>query len=207
MIVTKRALNDDDMENAHKTIRNKENQVASTPHQKPTSPLRSLTCSVQALSTKTQQHPPKQQLDLFQRGKALFRRTVIPSRLLGRENERKVMTAFWTEHVLANKPGCLYVSGAPGTGKTAMLNDVKRQMEATSPSTAKKGSKKTTNHHHNINMTMINCMSVKEPKAIYTKIVTELKPTSRSSNFNFPEDADVIVQAEHLLLNTSKDTL
>lgn len=101
------------------------------------------------------------------------------------------MTEFWTQHVLANKPGCLYVSGSPGTGKTAMLNDVKRQMEAAPTKKAKK-------NKHEINMTMINCMSVNEPKAIYTKIVTELRPTSRTSKF--PDDADIIVQAEYLLL-------
>ncbi|KAI8076342.1 P-loop containing nucleoside triphosphate hydrolase protein [Halteromyces radiatus] len=103
------------------------------------------------------------------------------------------MMSFWTQHVLGNQPGCLYISGSPGTGKTAMLNDVKRQML---------NNNNKTKHH--INIVMINCMSINEPKAIYTKLVTELKPTSSKK---FPINADILVQVEYLLLNTKKDTL
>ncbi|ORZ15786.1 P-loop containing nucleoside triphosphate hydrolase protein [Absidia repens] len=200
--ISKRQLNDDDSENSYKATHVKETTVVKSIN-KPTSPLRSLTSSVQSLTTDTSKKPQQQQQpqpDIFQRGKALFRRTVVPSRLIGREAERTTMMDFWTQHVLLNKPGGLYISGAPGTGKTAMLNDVKRQMETTSTAN------KTKDKKHTTKMAMINCMSVNEPKAIYTKIVTELKPTN-SRQSPFPGDADIIVQAEHLLLNSNKNTL
>lgn len=41
--------------------------------------------------------------------------------LVGRAAESKVIDEFLTEHVSKMVPGSMYVSGAPGTGKTAVL--------------------------------------------------------------------------------------
>lgn len=48
----------------------------------------------------------------------------VPDRLQGRERETGILQQFLQEHVLGRRPGSLYVSGAPGTGKTACLNRV-----------------------------------------------------------------------------------
>lgn len=114
---------------------------------------------------------PKQQTqdtiharNVYQEAKALFRRSTLPERLVGRESERKRLLQFWDAHVSDNKPGCLYISGSPGTGKTALLTDIMR---------AKKYD------HQKVKFVTINCMSVSEPKAIYTKLFTELKPRGK----------------------------
>lgn len=100
------------------------------------------------------------------------------------------MMDFWNRHVLGNKPGALYVSGAPGTGKTAMLNEILRntQNDINALST------------HRVKVVMINCMTVTEPKAIYTKLVEEFKSPQTTLQ------KDIIKQAEYLL-NGKKDVL
>lgn len=48
----------------------------------------------------------------------------VPDQLQGRERETRILRQFLQEHVLGRRPGSLYVSGAPGTGKTACLSRV-----------------------------------------------------------------------------------
>ncbi|CEP18191.1 hypothetical protein [Parasitella parasitica] len=131
----------------------------------------------------------KQQETLYQKAKAVFRRTAIPSRLIGRGDEREQMLSFWKQHVLSNKPGCLYVSGMPGTGKTAMLTEVMRLMEDDIMAL----------RSHQVLTVVVNCMSVREPKQIYQKLIEELKPAAIIQQ-------DVIKQAEELI-NSNKNKL
>lgn len=55
--------------------------------------------------------------------------TAIPERLMSREAERASIRSFLEEKVLQHVPGSLYISGAPGTGKTACLNCVLQEMK------------------------------------------------------------------------------
>lgn len=66
---------------------------------------------------------------IYQDAKALFRRCTTPSRLVGREIERKTIYDFWEDHAIKGKAGALYISGIPGTGKTAMLDEVIATMQ------------------------------------------------------------------------------
>lgn len=50
--------------------------------------------------------------------------TAVPQRLLSRETEQAAMVSFLEDHVVQGKPSSLYISGAPGTGKSACLNCV-----------------------------------------------------------------------------------
>ena len=61
---------------------------------------------------------------VFQAAKSAFRRCSTPAKLIGRDDERKAIQAFIEHHVLDGNPGALYISGCPGTGKTALLNEV-----------------------------------------------------------------------------------
>ncbi|KAI8646904.1 P-loop containing nucleoside triphosphate hydrolase protein [Parasitella parasitica] len=99
------------------------------------------------------------------------------------------MLSFWKQHVVANKPGCLYVSGMPGTGKTAMLTEVMRLMEDDIMAL----------RSHHVSTVVVNCMSVREPKQIYQKLIEELKPTANIQQ-------DVVKQAEELI-NSNKNKL
>ncbi|CAH1755916.1 3516_t:CDS:2 [Entrophospora sp. SA101] len=64
----------------------------------------------------------------LQEAKSLFRLTASPKRLIGREEERREITEFLTSHIIDGKPGSLYITGIPGTGKTALLEEIREQI-------------------------------------------------------------------------------
>ncbi|XP_033629560.1 cell division control protein 6 homolog [Asterias rubens] len=85
--------------------------------------------------------------------------TTLPDRLLCRDKELNTITSFLKTHLTLEKPGSLYISGAPGTGKTACLSQVlKKQQKLTSKA----------------KVVFVNCMSVRQSQGIYTKILTEV---------------------------------
>ncbi|NXF59850.1 CDC6 protein, partial [Ciccaba nigrolineata] len=83
----------------------------------------------------------------------------VPDRLHARERETGVMRQFLREHVCGRRPGSLYVSGAPGTGKTASLSrvllDCKDELA---------GSKTI----------VLNCMSLSSPHGVFPAVAQEL---------------------------------
>lgn len=50
--------------------------------------------------------------------------SAVPDRLHAREREMGIIRQFLRDHVCGRRPGSLYISGAPGTGKTACLSRV-----------------------------------------------------------------------------------
>lgn len=88
--------------------------------------------------------------------KALY--SSAPKTIPGRENELKELNTFITKHVEQGTSGSLYISGSPGTGKTATLSLILHAEEI---------SKKLLTAY-------INCTGIKSPGAIYSKIMLEL---------------------------------
>uniref|UniRef100_A0A671TRJ1 Cell division control protein 6 homolog n=1 Tax=Sparus aurata TaxID=8175 RepID=A0A671TRJ1_SPAAU len=86
--------------------------------------------------------------------------TAIPERLLSREAERASIRSFLEEKVLQRLPGSLYISGAPGTGKTACLNCVVQEMKAELSS---------------VQTVVVNCMSLRSSHAIFPLLADKLK--------------------------------
>jgi cell division control protein 6 len=72
--------------------------------------------------------------------------------------EREELTKFVQECIAKTSGGCTYVSGPPGTGKSAMVNEVTEGFE-TSPTTKK---------------AYINCMSMKTSKDLYGNLLENL---------------------------------
>lgn len=62
----------------------------------------------------------KEHLDLCQGAAGAYTR---------RDEDEEEMARFWQDHVLQRKPGSLYVSGSPGTGKTLTLSRVIEKMK------------------------------------------------------------------------------
>ncbi|KAG9070581.1 AAA ATPase [Linnemannia hyalina] len=102
-------------------------------------------------------------LGYYQDAKALFRRTTEPQRLVGRVAERETIRQFCLNHILTPEAGSLYISGQPGTGKTALLKEIVRDMQ---PAMEKAP--------YAIKVLTINCMTVKDPKLVYHKMLVEL---------------------------------
>ncbi|KAF9105951.1 AAA ATPase [Mortierella sp. GBA35] len=132
--------------------------------------------------------PVSTTLGYYQDAKALFRRTTEPHRLVGRAAERETIRAFCQNHILKAKAGSLYISGQPGTGKTALLKEVMRDMEAEMQET-----------EHEIKTIMINCMTIKDPRLVYSKMLEEMGYTAES------KDKDTVIKTlEALVLENKK---
>lgn len=106
---------------------------------------------------------PTTALGYYQEAKTLFRRTTEPQRLVGRAIERDTIRKFCENHMLTAKAGSLYISGQPGTGKTALLKEVMRDMDS-----------ELKTAEHDVNVVLINCMTIKDPKMVYHKLLEEL---------------------------------
>ncbi|KAF1998040.1 cell division control protein Cdc6 [Amniculicola lignicola CBS 123094] len=94
---------------------------------------------------------------IYNEGRQLFARGSGPTSLFGREQERSELESFITTRTKAKKSGCIYVSGPPGTGKSAFVNEVCRTVD--SEGTVQTG--------------YVNCMSVKDARDLYRKLLEE----------------------------------
>nr|XP_061792350.1 cell division control protein 6 homolog [Nerophis lumbriciformis] len=86
--------------------------------------------------------------------------TAVPERLLSREEERATIRTFLEEKAVRRQPGSLYISGPPGTGKTACLNCVLRDMKE---------------ELSNVQTLVVNCMSLRNSHAIFPLLAEKLR--------------------------------
>ena len=101
--------------------------------------------------------PVLSDISQFQEARAALH-TGTPQHLLCREDQVKVLQSWLQDHLVAGKPGSLYISGAPGTGKTASLTHLL--------------SKIYTQYKY----IFINCMVLKSSIAIYREVAKQLCP-------------------------------
>ncbi|KAK1752454.1 cell division control protein 18 [Echria macrotheca] len=122
---------------------------------KATSTPRHRVMSVGKLSRRlTPQTPltPSAQQTVYHQARQLFSRSADPGQLIGRDEERGQLKAFLDRCDTAHPGGCLYVSGPPGTGKSALVNELTQETVVKST---------------HIRKAYINCMSVKSSKDLY----------------------------------------
>ncbi|XP_069607725.1 cell division control protein 6 homolog [Ranitomeya imitator] len=124
----------------------------------------------------------KQEASCYQQAKCALN-TTVPDRLLAREKETSTLLSFLKSHVSSGKPGSLYISGAPGTGKTACLNKLLQENKEILK---------------NCKTVYINCMSLRSSQAIFPTIAEEICANGKSS---LP-GKDIVRQLEKLV--TSK---
>ncbi|XP_074019118.1 cell division control protein 6 homolog [Numenius arquata] len=100
----------------------------------------------------------RQEGTCYQQAKRVLH-AAVPDRLHGRERETGIIRQFLREHVGGRQPGSLYISGAPGTGKTACLSrillDCKDELS---------GSKTI----------VLNCMALSSPQGIFPAVGQQL---------------------------------
>lgn len=85
--------------------------------------------------------------------------TAQPERVVCREKEQAMINTFLNKHVSARTGGSLYISGAPGTGKTAVLTEMMKNLKA---------------NKSQCNVVYLNCMGVRDSMDIYDKLYTEI---------------------------------
>ncbi|KAI1329597.1 P-loop containing nucleoside triphosphate hydrolase protein [Xylariaceae sp. FL0255] len=118
---------------------------------------------------------------IYHRARQLFSRSADPGQLIGRDNEREQLTQFLQRCNTSNPSGCIYVSGPPGTGKSAMVNHVAQNLSGATP----------------VKKAYINCMSIKSSKDLYEILWDQISDDHESSG----EDASTAV---HKLLMPRK---
>ncbi|KAJ8930389.1 hypothetical protein NQ314_016816 [Rhamnusium bicolor] len=84
--------------------------------------------------------------------------SAFPTDMPGRENELNDLKDFIKQHLTKKSSGSLYISGPPGTGKTASLNKILEEEDISSQ----------------LCKVYVNCTSIKSPTAIYSRIAKEL---------------------------------
>ncbi|KAJ1973236.1 AAA ATPase [Dimargaris verticillata] len=128
-------------------------------------------------------------LALLRHAKQLFRRASEPSRLVGRDQEHQVIRQFLLDHAVQNQPGSLYISGQPGTGKTASLLALTMRCKA-----------QFLQAGHPIKFIIINCMTIDHPQHFYARLATDIvgKPVAAK---------DALKVLEALFLDPKRKTL
>ncbi|XP_068451706.1 cell division control protein 6 homolog [Clinocottus analis] len=86
--------------------------------------------------------------------------TAVPERLLSRDAERAAIRSFLEDKALRRRPGSLYISGAPGTGKTACLTRVLQDMKAELAP---------------VRTVLVNCMSLRSSHSVFRLLADQLK--------------------------------
>jgi len=108
---------------------------------------------------------------IYQEAKYLFSRSSSP-RFIGREKEREFIINFWKKYICGDQTSSLYISGCPGTGKSALISEIAKTM------IEEEHQKKS----YKIHVTNINCMALKNPKMIYKKLLDDFSPKNQSSD-------------------------
>jgi cell division control protein 6 len=99
---------------------------------------------------------------VYNAARQLFARSSDPGKLVGREEERSELADFINTCIDTTSGGCTYVSGPPGTGKSALVHEITSDLQESD--TVKKA--------------YVNCMSVKTSKDIYTALLQSLSSGS-----------------------------
>ncbi|KAK7427696.1 AAA ATPase [Neonectria magnoliae] len=126
----------------------------------PTTPRHAVMSAGKLFKRLTPQTPlsPSTIQTVYHSARQLFGRGAEPGQLVGRESEREHLTQFLNRSSSKNPNGCLYVSGPPGTGKSAMITEMTQAYAK----------------HENVRAAYINCMSIKSSKDLYTTLLGAL---------------------------------
>ncbi|XP_034943367.1 cell division control protein 6 homolog [Chelonus insularis] len=93
----------------------------------------------------------------------------IPENLIGRESELAELNSFIKDNLEHESSGSLYISGPPGTGKTASLSKIMLQPEFKAA----------------FRIVFVNCTSIKSAGTIYKEILQKLNiPTPKSEKYS-----------------------
>lgn len=99
---------------------------------------------------------------IYHSARQLFAHGGEPCQLVGRDSEREQLTGFLdrcsADSTASSPSGCLYVSGPPGTGKSAMITQTLQTYSALP----------------NVRSAYLNCMSIKSSKDLYTTLLGAL---------------------------------
>lgn len=120
---------------------------------------------------------------IYHSARQLFARGADPGQLVGREDEREQLESFMGRLDSSNPNGCLYVSGPPGTGKSAMVQDTTKELAGEA----------------GVKYAYINCMSIKSSKDLYLTLLDEL-----SSDGSSATETDAMATLQNIFIQKKK---
>lgn len=94
---------------------------------------------------------------IYNEARQVFARGSAPTALFGRQVERTELESFISARTGTKESGCIYVSGPPGTGKSAFVSDVCSSISK----------------QEHVQTGYINCMSVKNATDLYRTLLEE----------------------------------
>lgn len=113
--------------------------------------------SIDALKTREQ--------NVYTQARQLFTQSAAPARLIGRDSERQQLRDFIQNSANTSQGGCTYVSGPPGTGKSALVQEVLDEFESVP----------------NVRISSINCVTLRTATQVYGKMLEDLAPISATN--------------------------
>lgn len=122
----------------------------------------------------------KLKLNVYQDAKMAFRRCSTPKKLVGRSKERLSLINFFNSSI-GKSNAAIYISGCPGTGKTALVN------ETILPYTK----------NINTRFIQLNCMNFSTPKLLFSHLVNHWKLIGNTDH------SEILKQT---FINNSKDS-
>jgi cell division control protein 6 len=133
-------------------------RVPVTPRHRFTVPVKPLLTPRTPRTPRTPSTPSNCGPTIYAGARQLFTRSANSGELIGRETERAELHAFVQSRIQSKKGGCIYVSGPPGTGKSAFVNDVVSEVQRET------GTEAVT----------INCMSMESAQDVFSRLTEEL---------------------------------
>lgn len=93
---------------------------------------------------------------VYSQARQLFARGANSGRLVGRDAEREKVATFINDCVGSQRGGCLYISGPPGTGKSAMVGEVCQDIDLSS-----------------VKVSHVNCASMRSARDVYSRLIQD----------------------------------
>ncbi|GAB7349570.1 hypothetical protein MBLNU459_g0264t1 [Dothideomycetes sp. NU459] len=116
--------------------------------------------------------PKSPLINVYNQARQVFARCTDSGVLIGREEERQQLSNFVSDGISSQKGGCLYISGPPGTGKSAFVGRVCQDLISSDRAAT----------------STVNCMSVKSAKDLATTLSEDLNiiyESGRGAEFDF----------------------
>ncbi|KAL8873917.1 MAG: hypothetical protein Q9174_000693, partial [Haloplaca sp. 1 TL-2023] len=126
----------------------------------PVTPRRLISLAGKLLTPRTPRTPisPVSIPSVYNVARQAFVRSADPGRLIGRDTERSELTSFIRAGLESRSGRCLYVSGPPGTGKSALVREVCQEFTEDA----------------GLRQAYVNCMSVKASGDISRILASDL---------------------------------
>lgn len=126
-------------------------------------------------------NPFEDNTSIYSRAKSLFQRgsnvasSFESSQLVGRQKEAQYLNNFFIENVKNHTSNSLYISGPPGTGKTAQIGISFDYFKKTSSQSCCKSPSNTVKiNGREVKMVKINCMAVNSPENIFHEVYCQI---------------------------------